>query len=113
MPRPPHGGLPFRCARPKLDSRFVLDVNVLDGTVVAPSAPFSKIWRMRNNGSLVWPHGTQIVWIGGDRFSNSLSADLQVRNYFLSFATSFARFLLLSCTYKSIMLFKLPPTVLS
>ncbi|VVB15171.1 unnamed protein product [Arabis nemorensis] len=78
VPRPPHGGLPFRCTRPKLDSRFVLDVNVLDGTVVAPSAPFTKIWRMRNNGSLVWPHGTQIVWIGGDRFSNSLSVDLQI-----------------------------------
>ncbi|CAN6987277.1 hypothetical protein IGI04_001441 [Brassica rapa subsp. trilocularis] len=77
VPRPHHGGLHFRCTRPKLDSRFVLDVNVLDGTVVAPSAPFTKIWKMRNNGSLVWPHGTQIVWIGGDRFSSSLSVDLQ------------------------------------
>ncbi|CAH2078051.1 unnamed protein product [Thlaspi arvense] len=78
VPRPPHGGLHFRCTRPKLDSRFVLDVNVLDGTVVAPSAPFTKIWKMRNNGSLVWRRGTQIVWIGGDRFSNSLSVDLQI-----------------------------------
>ncbi|KAJ0239716.1 Protein NBR1 [Hirschfeldia incana] len=78
VPRPHHGGLHYRCTRPKLDSRFVLDVNVLDGTVVAPSAPFTKIWKMRNNGSLVWPHGTQIVWIGGDRFSSSLSVDLQI-----------------------------------
>lgn len=78
VPRPPHGGLHFRCTRPKLDSRFVLDVNVLDGTVVTPSAPFTKIWKMRNNGSLVWPHGTQMVWIGGDKFSNSLSVDLQI-----------------------------------
>ncbi|KAF8117769.1 hypothetical protein N665_0008s0114 [Sinapis alba] len=78
VPRPNHGGLHFRCTRPKLDSRFVLDVNVLDGAVVAPSAPFTKIWKMRNNGSLVWPHGTQIVWIGGDRFSSSLSVDLQI-----------------------------------
>ncbi|ESQ54850.1 hypothetical protein EUTSA_v10024557mg [Eutrema salsugineum] len=77
-PRPPLGGVHFRCTRPKLDSRFVLDVNVLDGTVVAPSAPFTKIWKMRNNGSLVWPHGTQVVWIGGDRFSSSLSVDLQI-----------------------------------
>ncbi|CAH8384696.1 unnamed protein product [Eruca vesicaria subsp. sativa] len=78
VPRPQHGGLHFRCTRPKLDSRFVLDVNVLDGSVVAPSAPFTKIWKMRNNGSLVWPQGTQIVWIGGDRFSSSLSVDLQI-----------------------------------
>uniref|UniRef100_A0A1J3K492 Protein NBR1-like protein n=1 Tax=Noccaea caerulescens TaxID=107243 RepID=A0A1J3K492_NOCCA len=78
VPRPPHGGSQFRCTRPKLDSRFVLDVNVLDGAVVAPSAPFTKIWKMRNSGSLVWPQGTQIVWIGGDRFSNSFSADLQI-----------------------------------
>ncbi|XP_010448533.1 PREDICTED: protein NBR1 homolog [Camelina sativa] len=76
--RPGYGGLHFKCTRPRLDSRFVLDVNVLDGTVVAPSAPFTKIWKMRNNGSLVWPRGTQIVWIGGDRFSNSLSVDLQI-----------------------------------
>ncbi|CAN8325800.1 unnamed protein product [Cochlearia groenlandica] len=78
VPRPPHGGLHFKCTRPKLDSRFILDVNVLDGTVVVPAAPFTKIWKMRNSGTLVWPHGTQIVWIGGDRFSNSLSVDLQI-----------------------------------
>ncbi|KAF8115468.1 hypothetical protein N665_0026s0013 [Sinapis alba] len=78
VPQPQHGGLHFRCTRPKLDSRFVLDVNVLDGTVFAPSAQFTKIWKMRNNGSLVWPHGTQMVWIGGDRLNNSLSVDLQI-----------------------------------
>ncbi|CAH8391798.1 unnamed protein product [Eruca vesicaria subsp. sativa] len=78
VPQPEFGGLHFRCTRPKPDSRFVVDVNVLDGTVFAPSAQFTKIWKMRNNGSLVWPHGTRIVWIGGDRLSNSLSVDLQI-----------------------------------
>ncbi|KAG7617198.1 Protein NBR1 [Arabidopsis thaliana] len=78
VPRATNGGAPLRCTRPKLDSRFVLDVNVIDGTVVAPSAPFTKIWKMRNSGQLVWPQGTQIVWIGGDRFCNSLSVDLQI-----------------------------------
>ncbi|KAL0738917.1 hypothetical protein Bca4012_015127 [Brassica carinata] len=76
-PQPHHRGSNFRTWT-KLDSRFVLDVNVTDGTVVAPSAPFTKIWKMRNNGSLVWPRGTQIFWVGGDRFSNSLSVDLQI-----------------------------------
>lgn len=33
----------------KLDSRFIQDVNILDGTIVAPLTPFTKIWRMRNS----------------------------------------------------------------
>ncbi|KAM5571916.1 hypothetical protein ABKV19_012144 [Rosa sericea] len=64
--------------RPKLDSRFVLDVNVMDGTLMAPSTPFTKIWRMRNNGGLIWPKGTQLVWIGGDRFSKSDSVEIEI-----------------------------------
>ncbi|PRQ17216.1 putative PB1 domain, Zinc finger, ZZ-type, Next to BRCA1, central domain-containing protein [Rosa chinensis] len=64
--------------RPKLDSRFVLDVNVMDGTLMAPSTPFTKIWRMRNNGGLIWPKGTQLMWIGGDRFSKSDSVEIEI-----------------------------------
>ncbi|KAB2633298.1 hypothetical protein D8674_029545 [Pyrus ussuriensis x Pyrus communis] len=64
--------------RPKLDSRFVLDVNVMDGTFIAPSTPFTKIWRMRNNGGMVWPQGTTLVWIGGDRFSTSDSVEIEI-----------------------------------
>ncbi|PWA82069.1 PB1 domain, Zinc finger, ZZ-type, UBA-like, Next to BRCA1, central domain protein [Artemisia annua] len=64
--------------RSKLDSRFIVDVNVLDGTVMAPFTPFTKIWRMRNNGSITWPHGSQLQWIGGDRISNTLSVDVEI-----------------------------------
>ncbi|CAI0451559.1 unnamed protein product [Linum tenue] len=64
--------------QPRLDSRFVLDVNVVDGTVLAPSTPFTKIWRLRNNGNLVWPKGTQLVWIGGDRFNQTDSSELEI-----------------------------------
>lgn len=63
---------------PKVDSRFTLDVNVLDGTIMAPSTPFTKVWRMRNNGNIVWPQGTKLVWIGGDRFSDAVSVELQI-----------------------------------
>uniref|UniRef100_A0A7N0TJH4 ZZ-type domain-containing protein n=1 Tax=Kalanchoe fedtschenkoi TaxID=63787 RepID=A0A7N0TJH4_KALFE len=62
----------------KLDSRFILDVNVMDGTVMAPSTRFTKIWRMRNTGNVVWPMGTQLVWTDGDKFSNVLSVDLEI-----------------------------------
>ncbi|KAA8542243.1 hypothetical protein F0562_023621 [Nyssa sinensis] len=71
-------GCGMKHSRPKLDSRFIRDVNVLDGTVMAPSTPFTKIWRMRNNGTIVWPQGTQLVWIGGDRLSNNLSVEVEI-----------------------------------
>ncbi|KAM7277058.1 hypothetical protein ACFE04_018924 [Oxalis oulophora] len=64
--------------REKLDSRFVMDVNVLDGTRVAPSSPFTKIWQMRNNGSIPWPQGVHLAWIGGDKFSDSIVAEVQI-----------------------------------
>ncbi|XP_027330894.1 protein NBR1 homolog isoform X2 [Abrus precatorius] len=78
---PPHifkKGAISKHARQKLDSRFILDVNVIDGTMMAPSTAFTKIWRMRNNGTIVWPKGTQLVWIGGHKFSDSHSVDLEV-----------------------------------
>ncbi|KAG8071272.1 hypothetical protein GUJ93_ZPchr0006g40693 [Zizania palustris] len=62
----------------KLDSRFILDVTVLDGTLVASSTPFTKIWRMHNNGSIVWPLGTQLIWVGGDQFAPQTSVPLEI-----------------------------------
>ncbi|KAL9659898.1 hypothetical protein QQ045_024708 [Rhodiola kirilowii] len=62
----------------KLDSRFISDVNVMDRTVMAPSVRFTKIWRMQNTGNVGWPMGTQLVWAGGDKFSNALSVDLEI-----------------------------------
>ncbi|XVF11159.1 hypothetical protein REPUB_Repub08aG0001900 [Reevesia pubescens] len=68
----------LKSARPKLESRFILDVNVLDGTVMAPSTSFTKIWRMRNNGTLPWSRGMQLVWIGGDKLTNVISVDIEI-----------------------------------
>lgn len=62
----------------KLDSLFIMDVNVMDGTMMAPSTLFTKIWRMKNNGNVVWPVGTHLVWTDGDDFSSALSVDLDV-----------------------------------
>ncbi|KAL3529523.1 hypothetical protein ACH5RR_008845 [Cinchona calisaya] len=67
-----------KLGRSKLDSRFIQDVNILDGTIMAPSTPFTKIWRMRNNGSVVWPQGTLLVWIGGDKLSDIFSVDIEI-----------------------------------
>ncbi|OEL17027.1 Protein NBR1-like protein [Dichanthelium oligosanthes] len=60
------------------DSCFIKDVTVPDGTPMAPSAPFTKIWRMRNNGFTKWPYGTQLVWVGGNHLSCLSSARLAI-----------------------------------
>eukprot|EP00246_Nothoceros_aenigmaticus_P018380 TRINITY_DN958_c0_g1_i1.p1 TRINITY_DN958_c0_g1~~TRINITY_DN958_c0_g1_i1.p1 ORF type:complete len:748 (+),score=143.90 TRINITY_DN958_c0_g1_i1:179-2422(+) len=72
--RGPYGGKSFpRASGPgcssfvgKLDARFVQDVSIFDGTEFAPSANFTKIWRLRNSGTASWPQHTQLVHVGGD-----------------------------------------------
>ncbi|PHU23802.1 hypothetical protein BC332_08909 [Capsicum chinense] len=71
-------GYGLKAGRPKLDSRFIQDVNILDGTLMAPLTRFTKIWRMKNNGNLIWPQGTQLVWIGGDKLSDRFSVELEI-----------------------------------
>lgn len=63
-------------------------MNIFDGTVIAPLSPFTKIWRMRNNGTAVWPQRTQLVWIGGDKLSNEFSVEVQVSDIDLVYITS-------------------------
>ncbi|XP_017218783.1 protein JOKA2 isoform X1 [Daucus carota subsp. sativus] len=70
--------LPEYHSRMKLDSCFIKDVNILDGTIMTPSSHFTKIWRMRNNGRVVWPHGVHLVWIGGNMLSKALSRDIKI-----------------------------------
>lgn len=67
----------------KLDSHFVADVNVFDGTVMTPRTPFTKIWRLLNSGTSNWPHGSQLVWTGGHKFSHSLSVEIEVEKYYV------------------------------
>ncbi|KAG2659481.1 hypothetical protein PVAP13_1KG360400 [Panicum virgatum] len=73
-----HPRVVMKSKREKLESRFILDVTVLDGTLTTPSTPFTKIWRMHNNGSIVWPLGTQLVWVGGDQFALQTSVPLEI-----------------------------------
>nr|CAB3450228.1 unnamed protein product [Digitaria exilis] len=73
-----HPRVVMKSKREKLESRFILDVTVLDGTLMAPSTPFTKIWRMHNNGSIMWPLGTQLIWVGGDQFALQTSVPLEI-----------------------------------
>lgn len=73
----------------KLDSRFIQDVNIFDGTVMAPLTPFTKIWRMRNNGTVAWPQKTQLVWIGGDKLTDAHSTEVQVSDSSIAYDKTF------------------------
>merc|ERR1719482_547781 len=68
---PPHGGM-----MAKLAARFVRDVTIFDGTQMAPGTNFTKIWRLKNTGEVPWPPGTQIMFVGGDQMSASLTVPL-------------------------------------
>jgi len=67
------GGKP---AHKLLAARFVCDVSIFDGTQMAPSTKFTKIWRLKNTGEVPWPPGTQIMYVGGDQMSASLTVPL-------------------------------------
>lgn len=53
---------------------FVEDVTIPDGTEFAGGTAFAKTWRVRNNGCLPWPTGTQLVFFGGDQMGGSAVA---------------------------------------
>merc|ERR550537_1066963 len=47
-------------------SRFISDVTLPDGVVVAPGSKVCKIWKLANCGSQDWPSGTKLLHVGGD-----------------------------------------------
>lgn len=50
-------------------ARFVQDVNMGDraGTMLSPGQKFTKVWRMRNEGSSAWSENTILAFVGGDQ----------------------------------------------
>jgi len=55
-------------------AQFVSDVNVPDGTVMAPGATFTKTWRLKNVGSCAWSTSYQLVFFSGQQMSAPASA---------------------------------------
>jgi len=71
------GGPCNRGERPEQpSSRFVNDVSIFDGTEVDANTAFTKIWRLRNNGSTTWPAGSSLTFVGGDQMSSDLTTPL-------------------------------------
>jgi hypothetical protein len=46
-------------------AQFVTDVTISDNTPVLPGQPFTKTWRLVNNGACPWPPDTQLVYVDG------------------------------------------------
>jgi hypothetical protein len=47
-------------------AQFVKDMNIPDGTQIAPGAAFTKTWRLRNVGACTWS-GYKLVFDNGDQ----------------------------------------------
>ncbi|TJX32921.1 hypothetical protein E8P77_35470, partial [Soehngenia saccharolytica] len=45
----------------------------------APGTQFTKIWRLRNNGTVPWPNCTQLVRVGGDDLGAGNSVNLEIQ----------------------------------
>jgi hypothetical protein len=72
-PLPPTAtAIPVICDQVK----FVQDVTVADGTSYAPGAEFTKIWRLRNNGSCTWNTSYSLVFVSGERMGAPKSVPL-------------------------------------
>jgi hypothetical protein len=46
---------------------FVTDVSVPDGMAFSPGEAFTKIWRLRNDGSCIWTKSYDLVFVNGER----------------------------------------------
>jgi aspartyl protease family protein len=42
-------------------ARFVTDLTLPDGSIVAPSSALTKVWRVCNPGTTAWPEGVRLV----------------------------------------------------
>jgi hypothetical protein len=47
---------------------LVRDVTLPDGARVRPGASLTKVWRLQNSGSAVWPSGSTLGFVGGSDF---------------------------------------------
>jgi hypothetical protein len=56
-----------------LDSQYVADVTIPDGTVMSPGAAFVKTWRVRNSGTCDWEAGYELVFVSGDQMGGPAS----------------------------------------
>lgn len=63
----------------KYGARFVDHVNIPDGTPVLAGAAFTKVWRIRNEGSLAWPAEASLFPVGKSQLGNHAPVYLGIK----------------------------------
>jgi hypothetical protein len=58
-------GLSRELATKQYSARFMCDIECPDGALVTSNSVVSKVTRLRNDGAVAWPQGTQVLWTGG------------------------------------------------
>ncbi|HSM24488.1 MAG TPA: NBR1-Ig-like domain-containing protein [Anaerolineaceae bacterium] len=48
---------------------FVDDISIPDNTTMSPGSPFTKTWRIQNDGTCTWTTGYSVVFDSGDEMS--------------------------------------------
>jgi hypothetical protein len=59
-----------------LDSQYVADVTIPDGTVMGLGASFVKTWRVRNSGTCDWDAGFELLFVSGQQMGGPASVSL-------------------------------------
>ena len=81
LDRPPATGLAQQADAPdqscELRATFLQDLAIPDNTPLAPAEPFTKSWRLRNDGTCVWDEDYVLTFIGGDRMAAASGIPLQ------------------------------------
>lgn len=57
-------------------ARFVEDLTIPDGSIVAPGAELDKRWAIQNSGTCDWGLGYRLIRVGGDEFGGPDALDL-------------------------------------
>lgn len=57
-------------------AQFVTDVTYPDDTIVAPSASFTKTWRLKNVGSCAWTSSYSLIFVSGESMGGPATQNL-------------------------------------
>jgi hypothetical protein len=68
----------FSASTPCNQAEFVTDVTIPNGSLVYTGYTFRKTWRLRNTGTCAWTPNYKIVFMNGDTFNGSTSANLGI-----------------------------------
>ncbi len=74
-PTPTNIVLPPTATRPPVVpcnvATFVRDISIPDNTLLPPNSRFTKIWRVRNDGTCFWDSSYALVFVSGRRMADS------------------------------------------